>query len=84
LGGLEMGVGEGGFGFPLQGEGGEVREDFGEFGEEKVHGVAHEDELGIVGHVAARCLEMLLVHGHSQMPHVRIPSSHVTVISPCL
>jgi hypothetical protein len=56
LGGLQMGVGERGFRFPLHSKGGEVGEDFCEFGKEQIHGIAHEDELSVVGHIAARCL----------------------------
>jgi hypothetical protein len=52
LGGLEMRVGESGEGLVLHGELGEVGENFSEFREEQVHGIAHEDEFGIVGYVA--------------------------------
>ena len=56
LSGLEMGVSKSRLGFPFQGKGGEVGDDFGELGDEEIQTIAHKDEFGIIRYIAARCL----------------------------
>lgn len=57
LSGLQVSVSQGGLGLPLQSEFGQVVDDLGKLGEDQVHGIAHEDELGVVSHVTACCLD---------------------------
>lgn len=56
LSGLEMGVSKSRLGFPFQGKGGEVGNDFGELGDEEIQTIAHKDEFGIIRYIAAGCL----------------------------
>lgn len=46
--------GQGGLVLPLEGEVLQVVQNLGELGDEKIESVAHEDELRVVGDVAAR------------------------------
>ena len=56
LSGLEMGVSKSRLGFPFQGKGGEVGDDFGELGDEEIQTIAHKDEFGTIRYIAAGCL----------------------------